>query len=190
MLDRQTVEGSHEEALRRIAAGEREALGEFYDQSATLLFSVAVRMLGDAQEAEEVIQDVFVLVWRKAATFDPSLGRALPWALGITRNRCIDRIRARQRQTELLNELRISTESIAGTSAEASPTGPGADEIAAVRAALQSLPADQREAIQLAFFAGLTHQEIAQRLEEPLGTVKARIRRGMLKLREALEKYL
>src|ERR1051326_167025 len=161
MLENQrAAEGVQEEALRRIAAGEREALGEFYDQAAGLLFSFAVRMLRDAQEAEEVIQDVFVQIWRKAETFDAKLGQPLHWALGITRNRCIDRIRARQRQSQLLKEA----QEVMGTG-ESSPPGPdgmpalqGADELATVRGALESLPAEQREPIQWAFFGGLTHE--------------------------------
>jgi len=188
MLETQTAEQSQAQLLRRIAAQEREALAEFYDQVAGVLFSTACRILGDAHEAEEVIQDVFVQIWDKAGTFDPNVGLALSWALGIARNRAIDRLRARQRKARLMTELaELAT-------VETGPTEPhgdlAAEEVAAVRRAVGGLPVEQRQAIEMAFFGGLTHIEIAEHLNEPLGTVKARIRRGMLKLRESLQAYV
>src|SRR5690349_10642667 len=108
MLDPQKAEESQAQLLRRIVAQDRDALAEFYDQAAGLLYSTAVRVLGDAHEAEEVIQDVFVQIWDKAGTFEPTLGTALHWALGITRNRAIDRLRARQRRFRLMNDFEQS----------------------------------------------------------------------------------
>jgi hypothetical protein len=105
MLDQRTAEESQARLLHRIAAQDRQALAEFYDQTAAVLFSTAVRILGDAHEAEEVVQDVFVQIWNKAATFDEALGAPFHWALGITRNRSIDRLRARQRRGRVLEEL-------------------------------------------------------------------------------------
>jgi len=174
--------------LRRIAAQDRQALALFYDQTAAVLFSTAARILGDAHEAEEVVQDVFVQIWNKAATFDDALGSPFHWALGITRNRSIDRLRARQRRTRVLEALTEDT---------THPVAPrpqndfalSEEELAGVRSAVKSLPPDQRQAIEMAFFGGLTHSEIADSLHEPLGTVKARIRRGMLKLRDSLPAY-
>ena len=189
MLDRQTEE-SQARLLGRIAAQDRAAVAEFYDEAAGLLFSTALRILGDAQEAEEVIQDVFVQIWEKAATFDPALGTALHWALSITRNRSIDRLRGRQRRQRLLNEFQ---EEAAVASEAADPpaqTGMAAEELAAVRKAVGALSREQRQAIEMAFFGGMTHVEIAEALNEPLGTVKARVRRGMLKLRESLQPYV
>jgi len=188
MLETQTAEQSQAQLLRRIAAQERDALAEFYDQVAGVLFSTACRILGDAHEAEEVIQDVFVQIWDKAATFDPNVGLALSWALGIARNRAIDRLRARQRKARLLNELAEFAAAERG-SAETQADLSG-EELVAVRRAVGGLPAEQRQAIEMAFFGGLTHIEIAERLNEPLGTVKARIRRGMLKLRDSLQAYV
>ena len=164
-------------------------MSDFYDQTATLLFSVAVRILGDPGEAEEVTQDVFVQVWEKAKTFDPVLGSALHWALSITRHRAIDRLRSRQSRARVTEKFQET--------AEADPLGPAAPDVNAlnseeamvVRSALSTLPKDQRQAIEMAFFTGLTHPEIAEILREPLGTVKARIRRGLLKLRESLQSY-
>jgi RNA polymerase sigma-70 factor (ECF subfamily) len=190
MLDRERSEESQAELLRRIAVQDREALAHFYDQTAGVLFSTAVRILGDALEAEEAVQDVFVQIWNKAATFELALGAPLHWALGITRNRCIDRLRARKRRSHLLLEL-AEEGSNDPAMPEAQTAGMlSAEESAAVRSAVGGLPAEQRQSIEMAFFGGMTHQEIAEALGEPLGTIKARIRRGMLKLRESLQAYV
>ncbi|HKS36907.1 MAG TPA: sigma-70 family RNA polymerase sigma factor [Verrucomicrobiae bacterium] len=190
MLDRQTAEESQAELLRRIAAQDQQALAEFYDQTAGLLYSTALRILGDPHETDEVIQDVFVQIWNKAAMFDARLGAPLHWTLGITRNRCIDRLRARQRRSCLLEDL---VEASAIESVPSMPPGRmglSVDELTAVRSAVKGLPYEQRQAIAMAFFRGMTHREIAKALNEPLGTTKARIRRGMVKLRESLQAYV
>jgi RNA polymerase sigma-70 factor (ECF subfamily) len=190
MLDRQTAEPSDAELLRRIAQRDHAAMGELYDRVADVLFGTAIHILGDRREAEEVVQDVFLQVWNKAATFDGALGTAFNWTIGITRNRCIDYLRSRQRRARLLDE---AIEEAGGESPASAPTtgmSLGAEELAAVRHAVESLPPDQHQAIAMAFFGGMTHQEIADALNEPLGTIKARIRRGMLKLRDSLEAYL
>lgn len=190
MLDRETAHESQAHLLRRIAAQDREALAEFYDQTAAVLCSVAVRILGDPHEAEEVVQDVFVQIWNKAATFDGALGAPFHWALGITRYRSIDRLRARQRRARVLEEATEESDNHPAASPPQSDFALSEEELVNVRSAVKSLPQDQRQAIELAFFNGLTHQEIAAALSEPLGTVKARIRRGMLKLRDTLEAYV
>jgi RNA polymerase sigma-70 factor (ECF subfamily) len=190
MLEQETREKSQAELLRRIAAQDREALAQFYDEIVGVLFGTAIRILGDKLEAEEVVQDVFVQIWNKAATFDVALGAPFPWTLGITRNRCIDRLRARKRRALLFSDVGEAT---ALGPAAAEPAGEGAlsvDELAAVRSAVASLPQEQRQAIEMAFFGGMTHPEIAEALREPLGTIKARIRRGMLRLRERLQAYV
>jgi RNA polymerase sigma-70 factor (ECF subfamily) len=170
-----------------MAAQDRQALADFYDQTSTILFSLAVRILGDVHEAEEVIQDVFVQIWDKAAAFDPAIAAPLHWALSITRNRCIDRLRARQRRSRLVDELeKASVVQVADNP----PLASTADELAAVRSAVAGLPSEQRQAIEMAFFGGMTHLEIAEALKEPLGTIKARIRRGMLKLQDALHDFV
>jgi len=175
--------------LRRIAAQDRAALAEFYDQTAGVLYATTLRMLGDASEAEEVVQDVFVQIWTKAASYDAKLGKPFHWALGIARNRSIDRLRSRQRRSRVFQEA--TEEVVASVAPEVdTPALLGADEAAKVQSAVKSLPPDQRRVIELAFFNGLTHAEIAESLHEPLGTVKARIRRGMMKLRENLQAYL
>jgi RNA polymerase sigma-70 factor (ECF subfamily) len=191
MLERETAEetrAAQARLLHRVAGGDLQAVSELYDQIAAPLFSVAVRILGDAAEAEEVIQDVFVQIWEKAATFEENLGSAFHWALSITRHRCIDRLRSRQRRARLVEEFQNNMASepfppLQSTSSLAT------DDTLAVREALKSLPEDQRQAIELAFFGGKTHLEIAELLNQPLGTIKARIRRGMLKLRDSLQEY-
>jgi RNA polymerase sigma-70 factor, ECF subfamily len=189
MSDHNQIEAHQAHLLSRIAAGESAALSEFYDETAPSYYSLALRMLNDTHDAEEVIQDVFVQVWNKAQSFDPMAGMAFHWAMGIVRNRCIDRLRSRQRRSRLLvdTEGNIDLE-VAGTGA--AETSLAADELESVRAALGTLPKDQKQAIEMAFFGGLSHHEIAAVLNEPLGTVKARIRRGMLKLRSGLEACL
>lgn len=186
MLEREQAEEEQTRLLQRIAEGSLEAMASFYDQTSAPLFSVAVQILGDRSEAEEVIQDVFVQIWEKAGTFDSQLGSAFHWSLSIARHRSIDRVRARQRRARLLAEFEgiCDTEAASGTGPEESASV--MEEARSVRAALKELPADQRQAIELAFFGGKTHLEIAAALREPLGTVKARIRRGLLKLRESL----
>jgi RNA polymerase sigma-70 factor, ECF subfamily len=178
------------ELLRRIAAQDRDALSEFYDQTARPLFSIACRMLGNVPDAEEVIQDVFVQIWTKAGMFDAEKGQPFHWVLALTRNRCIDGLRARQRRSRVMVDMTGEPE--LDQAAEAAPADAPvmADDAAVIQSVVNNLPKDQRQAIEMAFFGGLTHQEIAESLNEPLGTIKARIRRGMLKLREALQSYL
>jgi RNA polymerase sigma-70 factor (ECF subfamily) len=190
MLDRQTTDESQAQLLRRIAEQDRQALAEFYDQTAGTLFSTAVRILGDAHEAEEVIQDAFLQIWGKAGTFDAALGAPFYWALSITRNRAIDRLRARQRRVRLADELHEAAVTDSPPFAPPFQSVLSQEDLVAVRSAVNGLPGEQRQAIDMAFFGGMTHAEVAEALQEPLGTIKARIRRGMLKLRESLQAYL
>ena len=188
MLDRKAADESQNELLRRIAAQDRQALAELYDRLAAVLFAVAMRIVGDQSEAEEVMQDVFVQIWERADTFDPALGTPTSWALRIARNRSIDRLRSRQRRYRALDEFEnvLATEPLVQPAVHGGLSG---EEQAGVRSALESLPVDQRQVIELAFFRGLSHGEIAEALKQPLGTVKARIRRGMLKLKDTLQAY-
>lgn len=183
--DRQREDG---ELIRRMAAGDKAACAALYDRFSRPLYSVALRILNDQAEAEDIVQDVFLALWEKAGSFVSTRGSAFGWAITLTRNRAIDRLRTRRRRANLLSESFAGDLPGAGTSAESD----SADELVlkeksgAVRAALATLPAEQVRALELAFFSGLTQQEIAARLSEPLGTVKARIRRGLLKLRDTL----
>lgn len=187
MLEQQAAAEAQARLLDRIAGRDLEALEQFYDQTSTPLFSVALRILGDPAEAEEVIQDVFVQIWEKAGTFEAALGSAFHWALSITRHRAIDRARARQRRARLAEDFHQS--GLADPPDRAPAAALQSDDVSLIRTALQSLPSDQRQAIELAFFGGKTHSEIAAELGEPVGTIKARIRRGMLKMRDSLQEY-
>jgi RNA polymerase sigma-70 factor (ECF subfamily) len=171
--------------LVRAAAGEQEAFTRLYDATSGAVYGLALRILRDSAEAEEVALDVFLQVWRDAGRYDPARGSPLTWLLLLTRSRAIDRLRARgpvRRAETALDE---------GDGPADAAHGPGeaswvAQQGAIVRRALAELPVEQRLAIELAFFEGLTHVEISERLSLPVGTTKTRIRLGMTKLREAL----
>ena len=164
-----------ETLLRRLAAGETAALGEFYDVFAGLVNGLALRILRDAAEAEDVVQEVFLQVWRQAARFDSTRGTVEAWLCTITRTRALDRLRRRTARREDPEDA-----------APASSAIPASAEALAVRKALQGLTGDQRRALELAYFEGLTQSEIAERLGEPLGTIKTRIRTAMIRLRDVL----
>jgi RNA polymerase sigma-70 factor (ECF subfamily) len=151
------------------------------------MLNLATRILADAKEAEDVLQEVFVQLWDKAARFDPAQGRPLAWVLTLTRHKAIDRLRSTQRRRATLVEETGDGPDHAAPGATAAELVGGGEQAELVRAALGRLPLAQRRAIELAFFDGLSQTEIAVRLNEPLGTIKARIRRGMLQLRSALE---
>lgn len=174
--------------VRRMAEGDREAFSQLYDRYSRPLYATALRILNDPTEAEDIVHDVFVSLWTKAAEFDLNRGTAFSWAITLTRNRAIDRVRSRKRRLELLDQSAPSDLNYQ-TPGDRPDLG---DELwykekaAAVRVAVGELSPDQRSALELAFFGGLTQQEIAAKLKEPLGTVKARIRRGLLKLRNRL----
>jgi len=133
------------------------------------------------------LQDGFSYMWKKAATYDPARSSPFTWAVMIVRNKAIDRLRSRQRQARIVEK--VTTEFLHFTDADdASSREPvRREQCAEVRAALAEIPGDQKQVIELAFFGGLTHEQIAQRLEAPLGTIKARIRRGLLRMRERLK---
>jgi RNA polymerase sigma-70 factor (ECF subfamily) len=172
--------------LRRMAGGEREALAELYDRFSRPLYSTALHILNDAAEAQDVVHDVFLTLWQKAAVFAAERGTAFSWAATLTRNRAIDRLRSRKRRAELLEKSLPSDLGYGEGAGSAEETAGQRDQAQLVRAAVATLPADQQRALELAFFGGLTQQEIADRLQEPLGTIKARIRRGLAKLRGSL----
>jgi RNA polymerase sigma-70 factor (ECF subfamily) len=164
--------------LRRLAAGEQAALGEFYDRFAGLVNAVALRILRDVPEAEDVVQEVFVQVWRQASRYDPGRGSPEAWVSTLARTRSIDRLRARVARRRPSNGD--------GQAVAVTPPAHSADALA-VRTALNELPADQRRVLELAYFEGLSQSEIAARLAQPLGTIKTRTRAAMMRLREALE---
>jgi RNA polymerase sigma-70 factor, ECF subfamily len=171
--------------IERVVARDPAALGELYDEHSRLLFGLILRILKDRGEAEEVLQDVFVQAWTRASTYNLQLGSPVGWLVGIARNRAIDRLRS--------NSVRVRT-------VDAVPEPPPVEtpELSAtagekrrdVQRALDALPGEQRELIEMAYFLGFTHAELAARFNLPLGTVKMRIRTGMLSLRGQLEARL
>ena len=181
-----------EELMDRLGSRDLAAFGELYDRYSDLVYSVSLRVVAEPQVAEDVTQDVFLRVWRRPEQFDLTRGKFVTWLLSVTRNRSIDERRSQGR--------RLRREAIPSATSEVEDVLPStdarddpalatllADDRRAVRKALEVLPAEQKLAIQLAYFGGLTQQEIADRLSTPLGTVKTRIRLGMRKMRVVLE---
>lgn len=173
------------ELIGRMSEGDQAALADFYDQSNRLVFGMVMRIVNDRSAAEEITLDAYHQIWRQAQNFDSERGRPSSWLITIARNRAIDRLRstkwARQGQTPIEDVTPfLATE---GTPEESACTN---EQQKLVRSALAQLKPDQRELIEIAFFAGLTHQEISDKLNLPLGTIKTRIRAGMMKLRELL----
>lgn len=171
--------------IERTARGDASALAALYDGTAALVMGLAVRILGDHGVAEEVVSDVYLQVWHQAARWDPERGATLTWLLTVARSRAIDRLRVGAWQRAQRAPL---AEAIDVPAAGPGPDGAAAAarERAVVRDALGRLGAPQREVIELAYYGGLSHGEIAVRLGIPLGTVKTRIRLGMAHLREQL----
>jgi RNA polymerase sigma-70 factor, ECF subfamily len=177
------------EMIERIGRGDQSAFSALYDRLSRPLYSLALRMLGDAGDAQDALQDVFLQIWSRAATYNPEQSTVFSWTVLLTRSRVIDRLRARKRRLRVVDSATGDEDADvadASTMESAADTADKNDEAARVRSILNNLPSEQREAIELAFFGHLTHHEIAARLGEPLGTIKARIRRGLLKLRERL----
>ncbi len=181
--------GDDESLLRRIQRRDETALEELYDRQSTAVYSLALRIVGDRAAAEDVLSDVFWRVWRRAETFDPRRGSLTAWLLTITRRRALDELRMGARR----ERWERSPDAMGEGPQERAPSPEGealAGEVQEhVREALSALPPEQRGPIELAYFEGLTHVEIADRLQEPLGTIKTRIRTGMQRLRESLMAY-
>lgn len=180
-----------EELIARLARGDLRALEELYSRYARPVYSLALRILGDTNDAEEATQDVFERVWRHAPAFDAGRGRFGTWLMSMTHHVAIDRLRKRQRRPQSIDSEAAERVAlvIADEQQDVSETTLRSLEAQQVRRALHTLPEAQKQAIELAYFGGLSHLEIAALLGDPLGTVKARIRRGMDRLRAALESF-
>jgi RNA polymerase sigma-70 factor (ECF subfamily) len=166
--------------VRRMAAGDREAFAAFYDAYAPLAFGLIRRVVGDVDEAADVLQEVFLELWRAAPTYDPRRGTPEAWVTIRARSRGIDRVRSVRRRDEMISTPVAESAVIA---VEATNPVAEAEEREMVRGALGALPANQREVLELAYFRGLSQSEISRRLGQPLGTVKTRMRLGMDRLR-------
>lgn len=171
--------------LRGIANGDRDCFRQLHDRYEGLLFTTIFKVLNDRQDSEEVLQETFFNLWRKAGLYASGRGRPVTWLASLARNRAIDRIRSKQRRARLRDALETDAASfsLSDSPIDGRAAATRRDECRAVRAAVIELTPIQREAIEMAYFHGLTQQEIAEKLGEPVGTVKARIRRGMRRLR-------
>jgi RNA polymerase sigma-70 factor (ECF subfamily) len=174
--------------MLRIAQGDQRAFETLYDRFSGILFATAYRVLNNQAAAEDVVQDTFIQIWQKAPQYDPAKGKPLTWAVTLTRNRSIDRLRSTQRRSRMQDDLQAESETFEQFDGRSSLDAISSAETSQrVRDAVNKLPADMREAIELAFFGSLKQSEIAERLNTPLGTIKARIRRGMTKLQNMLD---
>jgi RNA polymerase sigma-70 factor (ECF subfamily) len=173
--------------MERTGQGDRGSFEQLYERFSGVLFSTALNVLGNQEAAEDVLQDVFVSIWEKAPLYDADRGKPLTWAVTLTRYKAIDRLRSLQRKGALHDRIEQEAKIFEEHTGNASlDEVDAAEKSKIVRQAILKLSPSQREAIDLAFFAGLTQAEIAKKLHQPLGTVKARIRRGMTKLKEII----
>ncbi|SRR6266545_1974159 len=174
-----------QEVIARLANGDREALGSLYDRHARPVYSLALRILQDPADAEDVVQEVFAQAWRQAARYDVKRGAVGAWLLTVARTRAIDRLRARRARPDRAG-VQVPAVDVVDQNTTPDVELLSAERIRLVREALAALPVLQRVALELAYFEGLTHAEIAAKLEQPLGTVKTRIRQALLTLRDVL----
>ena len=173
----------------RVGNGDSDALAILYSRYNRVVFSFAIRVVGDVGSAEELTQEVFIRVWRQGGSYQQSRGAFLTWLLSITHNMAIDEIRRRKRRPllqEPANEEDETLFAVSDPKADVETEAWLSSLRGLVREALRQIPESQRTAIELAYFSGLTQREIAERLNEPLGTIKTRMRLGLLKLRDHL----
>ena len=171
--------------IQFIAAGDQQALAELYDATSPRVYGLAIRILGESAAAEEIAIEVYSQIWTQADTYNAQRGSVLSWILNRTRSRAIDLLRSRKRTTERTAPLEQAGE-VPSPAPDPEEISIEAERQRFVRQALDSLQPEQRQVIELAYFSGLSHTEIATTLEQPLGTVKTRIRTGMVRLRDLL----
>jgi len=170
--------------LQQIGSGDSEALARLYEDTCSAVYGVALRVLGSAADAEEVVLDVYSQVWRSAATYDSSKSRVLWWLFLLARSRALDRLRTMRRRQQTETAVAEMPEfPFTEKFPEAAMLG---HDVKKLRSALAALPHDQRQPLELAFYTGMTHVEIAEKLNAPLGTIKSRIRTAMRTLRDVL----
>jgi RNA polymerase sigma-70 factor (ECF subfamily) len=174
--------------LRRIANGDRVSFSELHVRLAGVVYSTVYQVLRDHHDAEDMSQEVFLSIWRKARLYHESKGEPLTWVSSLARNRAIDRLRAKERRARLRDAVQAEPGTVAPTSVpDASHQTSLNERGSIVRGAVMQLTPEQRQVIEMAYFAGLSQSQIAKRLDAPLGTVKARMRRGLGKLRGLVE---
>ncbi|MGA7730572.1 MAG: sigma-70 family RNA polymerase sigma factor [Chloroflexia bacterium] len=180
-----------EQLLGRVGGGDASALEQLYERYVRQCFGLALRMLGEPALCEEVVQEVFLKVWTQPSSYSSQKGKFASWLLSVVHHRCIDELRRRSRTEIALEDP--STGSILSIVQDPDPQP--LEQIwtrevqSVVRAALVQIPQNQRQVLELAYFTGLSHSQIAAKLDQPLGTVKTRIRLGMQSLRQLLEPY-
>ena len=175
------------ECLRRLAGGDGDAAARLYDRHARAVYSLVLRIVSDEADAEDVVQEVFAQAWRQAARYDASRGAVGAWLLVMARTRAIDKLRSRRARPDTQGaDSQAAIDGMPTAAPDIAATIIDAETARRVRTALAGLPLLQRLVIELAYYEGLTQREIADRLEEPLGTIKTRLRLGLLKLRDTL----
>lgn len=170
--------------LRSIQSGDQQAVAALYDRYSGAAYGLAFRITGDGTLAEDVVQDAFVSVWKQAGRFDPERGQVKSWLLTIVHHKAVDAVRRRANRSE--RALPEGPEEFIATIGSPEQVTEMTMDAAAVREAVRAVPEDQRRTIEMAYFEGLTHVEIAERMDVPLGTVKSRLRIGLEKMRESL----
>jgi RNA polymerase sigma-70 factor, ECF subfamily len=166
--------------IAAIRSGNQDAMAELYDRYSSVVYAVALRVLGNTSAAEDILQEIFMQLWRNPGAFDASRGNIPPWLAVIARNRAVDVLRKRRPQSE----LEETTLSIHPDFAGDADRGRIAEK---VRSALSDMPVAQRSALEMAYFEGYSHSEISTKTGEPLGTIKTRIRSGLMQLRKVIE---
>lgn len=166
--------------VARLRSGDQAAMTTLYDRYSSLVYAVALRVVGETAVAEDILQEVFLQLWRNPGAFDAARGGLAPWLAVIARHKAIDHVRGR-RPSAALEEVTLAVDARLEEAADRAQAGEK------VRTVLAGMPEEQRRALELAFFQGLTHTEIAERTGDPLGTVKTRIRSGLLQLRKAFQ---
>lgn len=187
IMDKGSSRSEDQELINRLRKGDKSAFREIYARYSQVVFNLALRMLRSREEAEEVVQEIFLQVWNKADSYDSQRGAISTWIVNIARSRSIDKLRTLgyRGQTTELNEERVNSKSDFSRIIEDRE-----ESRKIIREALDSLPDNQRIAIEMVFFEGLTHIEAAERLNEPVGTIKTRIRLGVAKLKEKISPYI
>ena len=170
--------------LRAIQAGEQEAIAALYDRYSGVAYGLAMRITGDGTLAEDVVQDAYVSVWKQAGRFDPERGQVKSWLLTIVHHKAVDAVRRRTNRNE--RALPEGPEEFIAAHGRPEEIAEATMDAAAVREAVRAIPDDQRRTIEMAYFEGITHVEIAERMGVPLGTVKSRLRIGLEKMRGSL----
>lgn len=186
MSERTHTTAADNALLQLVAVGDHAAFAEYYDRVSGPLYSLALKMLGNEQEAQDALQEGMEQLWRKAPTFDPTRSAAFTWSVMLFRSRLLDRLRRRATQTRIMDRVTAAQDDTAQDDSTALHTLTRREDCHIVRKVISTLKEDQRQLLQHAFFTGLSHQDIADQTGRPVGTVKSIIRRALLQLRELL----